>query len=62
MTLGNLFKTAGYFVQSVQTIQEVWPKHYFKIEQEVSPELFEAICEIGGKAYEENRCIIVASK
>ncbi len=62
LTLGNLFKTAGYFVQSVQTIQEVWPKHYFKIEQEVSPELFEAICEIGGKAYEENRCIIVASK
>lgn len=62
MTLGNLFKAAGYFVQSVQTIQEVWPKHYFEIEQEVSPQLFETICEIGGRAYEENRCIIVASK
>lgn len=62
LTLGNLFKAAGYFVQSVQKVQEVWPKHYFEIEKEVSPQLFEVLCEIGGRAYDENRCIIVASK
>lgn len=62
LTLGNLFKAAGFFVQSVEKRQTVWPKHYFEIQKEVSPQLFETICEIGGKAYEENICIIVASK
>lgn len=59
---GNLFKAAGYFVYSVQKLQEVWPRHYFEIEKEVSPQLFDVICEMGGKAYDENRCIIVAYK
>lgn len=62
LTLGNLFKAAGYFVYSVQKVQEVWPSHFFEIEKEVSPELFDAICKIGGRASEENRCIIVAYK
>ena len=31
LTLGNLFKAAGYFVHSVQNVQEVWPKHYPEI-------------------------------
>lgn len=62
LTLGNLFKAAGYFVHSVQKIQEVWPKHFYNIEKEISPQFFEAICEIGGKASNENRCIIVAFK
>ena len=62
LTIGNLFKAAGYFVHSVQKVQEVWPKHFFDIEKEVSPQLFEVICEIGGKAFDENRCIIVAYK
>lgn len=62
LTLGNLFKAAGYFVYSVQKIQEVWPKYFYEIEKEVSPELFEVICEIGGRASNENRCIIVAYK
>lgn len=62
LTLGNLFKAAGYFVHSVQKVQEVWPKNFLEIEQQVSPEIFEMICDIGGKAFDENRCIIVAYK
>lgn len=62
MNLGNLFKAAGYFVYSVKKIQEIWPTHFFEIEREVSPELFESICEIGGYAFEKNSCIIVAYK
>lgn len=62
LLLGNLFKAAGYFVYSVEKIQEVWPKYFMEIEEEVSRELFETICEMGGKAFDENRCIIVAYK
>lgn len=62
LNLGNLFKAAGYFVYSVQKVQEVWPKNYYEIAREVSPELFESICTIGGRAFDENRCIIVAYK
>ncbi len=62
LNIGNLFKAAGYFVYSVQKVQEVWPENYLKIAQEVSTELFNAICSIGGKAFDENRCIIVAYK
>lgn len=62
LTLGNLFKAAGYFVHSVQRVQEVWPKNFLEIEKEVSCELFEVLCGIGGRAFNENRCIIVAYK
>lgn len=62
LNLGNLFKAAGYYVCSVEKIQEVWPKHYAEIEKEVSPLLFETICEINGKASNANGCIIVACK
>lgn len=62
LNIGNLFKAAGYFVQSVSRVQEVWPMNYYEIAQEVSKELFDTICRIGGKAFDENRCIIVACK
>lgn len=62
LNLGNLFKAAGYFVYSVEKIQEVWPKYFFEIKKEVSSELFQALCEIGGRAYDTNNCIIVAYK
>lgn len=62
LTIGNLFKAAGYFVYSVQKVQEMWPRHYLNIEQEVSPEFFETLCAIGGRAFDENRCLIVAIK
>lgn len=62
LNLGNLFKAAGFFVISVERIQEIWPKYYQKIEKEVGSELFEVLCEMGGKAYDANRCLIVASR
>ncbi len=62
LNIGNLFKAAGYFVYSVQKIQEVWPENYLQIFNEVSPEMFEMLCNLGGKAFGENRCLIVAYK
>lgn len=62
LNLGNLFKAAGFFVYSVEKVQEVWPKHYEKIYDELSDALFEDLCVIGGKAFDECRCIIVAYK
>lgn len=62
LTLGNLFKAAGYFVYSVRKVQEKWPDNYIRVEQEVSPELFEALCNINGRANDENNCLIVAYK
>lgn len=60
--IGNLFKAAGFFVYSVERIQEMWPSHFFEIKEEMSEELFDAICRIAGKAFNENGCIIVAYK
>lgn len=62
LNIGNLFKAAGFFVYSVEKVQEVWPEHYEKISTEMSDELFEDICLIGGKAFNKCRCIIVAYK
>ena len=62
LNIGNLFKAAGYFVYSVQRVQEVWPENYSQIYKEVSPEMFKMICDLGGKAFDENRCLIVAYK
>lgn len=62
LNLGNLFKAAGYFVVSVERIQEIWPKYYEQIEKDAGKELFEVLCNIGGKAYDANRCLIVAYK
>lgn len=62
LNIGNLFKAAGYFVYSVERVQEIWPSHFFKVSGETSKELFDDICKIGGKAFDANRCIIVAYK
>jgi len=62
LNIGNLFKAAGFFVHSVMNIQEVWPKNFETIAQEVSGELFDVICEMGGVIHDENRCLIVAYK
>ncbi len=62
LNLGNLFKAAGYFVCSVERIQEIWPDHFYQVKDEISDELFEDLCKINGIAQDENRCIIVACK
>ncbi len=33
-----------------------------QIYNEISPEMFKMICDLGGKAFDENRCLIVAYK
>lgn len=62
LNLGNLFKAAGYFVQSVENVKSMWPKHYFEIEKEISEQFFETICDIEGKCFNNNSCMIVACK
>ncbi len=62
LNLGNLFKAAGFFVHSVKTIEEMWPKEYITLQENISDELFEELCLIRGKAYSEKRCLIVAYK
>lgn len=62
LTLGNLFKTAGFFVYSVKTIKEVWPENWEKLDGTISRELFEALDKIRGEANDINNCVIVAYK
>lgn len=62
LNIGNLFKAAGYFVYSVERVQEVWPQNYMKIRDQVSDELFAELCYLGGRTFKENRCIIIAYK
>lgn len=62
LTIGNLFKAAGYFVYSVWKVQERWIDYYGKIASEVSPEFFEALSNINGRAADENNCMIIAYK
>ena len=62
LNIGNLFKAAGYFVYSVERVQEVWPKNYMQLHEQVSDELFAELCYLGGRTFQENRCIIVAYK
>lgn len=62
LNIGNLFKAAGFFVYSVEKIQEIWPIHYQIISDQVSDELFDDLASIGGQAANANRCLIVAFK
>jgi 2-polyprenyl-3-methyl-5-hydroxy-6-metoxy-1,4-benzoquinol methylase len=62
LNIGNLFKAAGFFVRSVERVQEMWPKDYMKLREELSEEMFWELCFVRGRAYDENRCLIVAYK
>jgi 2-polyprenyl-3-methyl-5-hydroxy-6-metoxy-1,4-benzoquinol methylase len=62
LNIGNLFKAAGFFVYSVERIQEVWPKEYLKLREQLSEEMFNELCSVRGKVYDESRCLIVAYK
>lgn len=62
LNLGNLFKAAGYFVYSVESIHTVWPKYFDEIKDEVSDAFFEELCLMGGKIFGQNQCLIVAYK
>jgi SAM-dependent methyltransferase len=62
LNIGNLFKAAGFFVRSVERIQEMWPRKYEKLREQLGEEMFWELCSVRGKAYDENRCLIVAYK
>jgi 2-polyprenyl-3-methyl-5-hydroxy-6-metoxy-1,4-benzoquinol methylase len=62
LNLGNLFKAAGFFVYSVERYQEIWPRRYREIRQDVSEAMFDELCEISGRVDNADRCIIVAIK
>lgn len=62
LNIGNLFKAAGYFVQSVEKIQEEWPEEFEKIASGTNEELFDELCRIRGEVRHACRCLIVAYK
>ncbi len=60
LNIGNLFKAAGFFVHSVELVKEIWPSHWLKLKEEISEEMFDELTRIGGRAFDENNCLIVA--
>ena len=43
-TLGNLFKAAGFDVQSVEAIQHQWPDNYAEVYEQLGEQEFHRIC------------------
>ena len=62
LTLGNLFKAAGFFINRVERISTFWPCGYEVIRREVSKELFQEISRLEGYASGEGNLIIIAEK
>ncbi|SEK70441.1 hypothetical protein SAMN02910377_01584 [Pseudobutyrivibrio ruminis] len=62
MTLGNLFKAAGFYILSVEKRETFWPTGYEVIRKEVSTELFTEICRLEGVTSEKGNLIIIAEK
>lgn len=46
MNIGNLFTTAGFTVEKVETIKHRWPPFYMEIRKIVGQTLFDVICKI----------------
>lgn len=62
LNLGNLFKTAGYFVRKIKLIGDMAPEDYIRFLDEAGEETFKEITKINGKIYNKNKLIIVAEK
>lgn len=62
MTLGNLFKAAGFYILSVEKRETFRPTGYEVIRKEVSTELFTGICRLEGVTSEKGNLIIIAEK
>lgn len=60
--IGNLFKAAGYFVYRVELIQEMWPLDYEYIYDTYDEKLFQELCMIRGKSFDERSIKIIAFK
>lgn len=62
LTLGNLFKSAGFFVYKIERIVGAWPMGYESISQSVSQEEFDFLVKMEGHFSDENSILIVAYK
>ena len=62
MTLGNLFKVAGYFVEIVETIDGVWPENFDEIKKTYGKTLFDELERINGRVYDKQSILILACK
>lgn len=62
MTLGNLFRRAGYSVESVEAIQHKWPPNYLEIYEELGEVKFHEACRNYAKEHNAYQIRIVASK
>ena len=62
LTLGNLFKAAGFYVLSVERRMTFWPEDYEVIRSEVSEELFKELARVEGYCIHRGNLIICAEK
>jgi|GEM_PF-2296451 len=62
LTIGNLFKAAGYFVHRIEKIEADWPMKYEEVYSECGENLFEEISKIEGTLYRGYACLIIAYK
>lgn len=51
MSAGNLFTTAGFKVDKVETIKHMWPPNYHKIWKRFGQRIFDIICKIYSRLY-----------
>ncbi len=62
MNLGNLFKTAGYFVKRIENIGSQWTNNYMSVRESVGQEVYDELCTIRGQAFKNYMLLIVAVK
>lgn len=62
LNIGNLFKAAGFFIHKVERVQEMWPSDFINLEKNLPKEVLDEIIMIKGKAFDANRCLIIAYK
>lgn len=62
LNLGNLFKTAGFFIRSVESIDSAYPEKYESIRTDVGEDLFRYLCNIEGIIKGIRTNLIVAEK
>jgi hypothetical protein len=62
LTLGNLFKAAGFIVEDVGALQHQWPPNFQEVFKGKGERKFHKICEKFAKKNNNYQIKIVASK
>lgn len=60
--LGNLFVTAGFHVEQVETLFHTWPPYYYLIKKMFGLTLFHKICNIYGRLVSNRQVRVIAVK